>query len=125
MVANASRSDDLAQEIAKTILHGFDKHFAIFHEFTAGAKKRFENADWKAEQIASRQRILLYDKRVDEAIEELNKKFRFEQFNESLWKSVKQDYIQLLQDHDQPELAETFYTSLFCRQFNRKYFNNN
>lgn len=124
MVEDASQSQDLSQAIAKTILHGFDKHFAIFHEFTAGAKKRFEQADWNAEQLASRQRILLYDKRVDEAIEELNKKFSLEQFDESLWREVKQKYIQLLQDHNQPELAETFYTSLFCRQFARKYFNN-
>ena len=125
MVASVSQSQDLAQAIAETILQGFDKHFAIFHEFTAGAKKRFEHADWMAEQTASRQRILLYDKRVDEAIEGLNKAFVLEHFNESLWKKVKQNYIQLLQDHNQPELAETFYTSLFCRQFNRRYFNIN
>lgn len=125
MEANVSQSRDLSQAIAETILQGFDKHFSIFHDFTAGAKKRFEHADWKAEQTASRQRILLYDKRVDEAIFELNEKFALEQFNESLWVKVKQNYIQLLQDHDQPELAETFYTSLFCRQFDRRYFNNN
>ena len=125
MATHVSQSQDLAQAIAEAILQGFDRHFAIFHEFTAGAKERFEHADWMAEQTASRQRILLYDKRVDEAIEELNKTFALENFNELLWKKVKQNYIQFLQDHNQPELAETFYTSLFCRQFERKYFNNN
>ena len=125
MVASVSQNQDLSQAIAETILQGFDKHFAIFHEFTAGAKKRFEHADWNAEQVASRQRILLYDQRVDEAIVELNEAFMLERFNESVWKKVKQHYIQLLQDHNQPELAETFYTSLFCRQFERRYFNNN
>jgi len=124
MVASVSQSRDLSQAIAESILQGFDKHFSIFHEFTAGAKKRFEHADWKAEQTASRQRILLYDKRVDEAILELNESFSLERFNESLWEKVKQNYIQLLQDHNQPELAETFYTSLFCRQFDRRFFNN-
>ncbi len=125
MVATVHQIQDLAQTIAKSILHGFDKHFAIFQEFTAGAKERFEHADWKAEQAASRQRILLYDQRVDEAIAELNEKFSLKQFDEPLWQQVKQNYIQLLLTHNQPELAETFYTSLFCRQFERKYFNNN
>jgi isocitrate dehydrogenase kinase/phosphatase len=30
----------------------------------------------------------------------------------------------MLLDHQQPELAETFYTSVFCRQFPRKYYTN-
>ena len=124
MAASNSNNQDLSQAIAETILQGFDKHFAIFHEFTAGAKSRFEHADWQAEQTASRQRILLYDNRVNEAIEEINEIFVLGQFNAPLWKKVKKNYIQLLQDHNQPELAETFYTSLFCRQFERKYFNN-
>ena len=107
MVVSVRQDEDLSQAIAEAILQGFDKHFGIFHEFTAGAKQRFEHADWQAEQTASRQRILLYDKRVDEAIDELREAFVFEQFNEPLWKKVKKNYIQLLLEHNQPELAET------------------
>lgn len=125
MVATVSQHIQLSRAIAEAILQGFDKHFTIFQENTTGAKQRFENADWKSEHTASRKRILLYDKRVDEAIEELREKFKLDDFQESLWCRVKQDYIQLLQDHSQPELAETFYTSVFCRQFHRRYFNNN
>jgi isocitrate dehydrogenase kinase/phosphatase len=124
MVASVSPQPQLSRAIAEAILQGFDKHFTIFQEYTAGAKKRFENADWKSEHFVSRQRIRLYDMRVDEAIQELGEKFRLDDFDEALWKRVKHDYIQLLQDHNQPELAETFYTSLFCRQFHRRYFNN-
>ena len=124
MVANISQHPQLSRAMAESILQGFDKHFTIFQEYTAGAKKRFESADWKSENTASRKRILLYDNRVDEAILELKQKFKLVKFEESLWKKVKQDYIQLIQNHNQPELAETFYTSLFCRQFHRRYFNN-
>ena len=124
MVVKISKHPQLSRAMAEAILQGFDKHFTIFQEHTAGAKKRFESADWKSENTASRKRILLYDKRVDEAILELKQKFKVAKFEESLWKKVKQDYIQLLQNHNQPELAETFYTSLFCRQFHRRYFNN-
>lgn len=125
MVANVFQHPQLSRAIAEAILQGFDKHFTIFQEYTTGAKQRFENADWKLEHDIARQRILSYDKRVDEAILELREDFRLDEFEESLWERVKQDYIQLLQDHKQPELAETFYTSLFCRQFHRRYFNNN
>ena len=124
MAAKIPQDSRLSRAIAEAILQGFDKHFTIFQEYTAGAKQRFEKADWKAEHEASRQRILLYDSRVDEAILELKQEFNPGRFDESLWKDVKQDYIQLLQNHNQPELAETFYTSLFCRQFRRRYFNN-
>ncbi len=124
MVAKISPHPQLSNAIAGSILEGFDKHFTIFQQHTAGARRRFENADWKSEHKASRQRIRLYDKRVDEAILELKQSFSLGEFEESLWRRVKQDYIQLLQNHNQPELAETFYTSLFCRQFHRRYFTN-
>ena len=84
MVANVSQHPQLSLAIAEAILQGFDKHFTIFQEYTTGAKKRFENADWKSEHSASRERILLYDKRVDEAIQGLKEKFRLDAFGESL-----------------------------------------
>ena len=31
----------------------------------------------------------------------------------------------MLEDHRQPELAETFYNSVFCKIFERRYYNNN
>ena len=45
--------------------------------------------------------------------------------DEPLWQSVKASYIKLLQHHLRPELAETFYNSVFCQMFERKYYNNN
>lgn len=112
-------------QIAKNILKGFDNHFRIFSEITAGALQRFEAADWKAERYNSRLRIQLYDTRVDEAIATLRQKFDFSQaFDAVLWKRVKARYILLLQEHQQPELAETFYNSLFCRIFPREYYIN-
>ena len=111
-------------EIAHVILEGFDKHFRIFSEITEGAKERFESANWKAERHYSRLRIKFYDQRVDETIEQLNHAFQLLPFDSGLWRRVKSCYILLLQNHLQPELAETFYNSLFCRIFDREYFNN-
>lgn len=113
-----------SKEIAEAILQGFDKHFSLFSEITAGAQQRFESADWKAERKNSRLRIQFYDTRVDETIEVLHQRFNLHPFDKENWGDVKSQFILLLQNHQQPELAETFYNSLFCRIFHRDYFNN-
>jgi isocitrate dehydrogenase kinase/phosphatase len=41
-----------------------------------------------------------------------------------LWREVKYCYMRQLLDHQQPELAETFYTSVFCHHFPRQYYTN-
>ena len=117
-------SSALAETIAETVLEGFNKHFRIFQKITAGAMGRFETEDWLAERDASRKRVLFYDKRADEAIETLREIFGPALDDMSIWKQVKVLYIMLLQDHKQPELAETFYNTVFCRMFDRTYFNN-
>jgi isocitrate dehydrogenase kinase/phosphatase len=117
-------SSALAETIAETVLEGFNKHFRIFQKITAGAMGRFETEDWIAERDASRKRVLFYDKRADEAIETLREIFGPALNDMSIWKQVKALYTMLLQDHKQPELAETFYNTVFCRMFDRTYFNN-
>jgi len=114
----------LSIQIATTILNGFDRHFTIFSEITRGAKQRFENAAWEAERVASRERIMFYDIRVKDAIGDLQKLFDLEPFDSQLWFDVKRDYVQLISNHLQPELAETFYNSVFCALFHRDYFGN-
>jgi len=114
----------LSTQIATTIVSGFDRHFTIFSAITKGAKQRFENADWEAERVASRDRILFYDIRVKDAIGELQKLFDLEPFDSQFWFDVKREYVLLISNHFQPELAETFYNSVFCALFHRDYFDN-
>ena len=114
----------LSQDIAQSILNGFNRHFTIFSEITRGARARFENADWEAERVASRERIMFYDTRVKDEIRDLHQLFDLDKFNDALWFDVKREYIQLIQNHHQPELAETFYNSVFCALFHRDYFDN-
>ncbi len=112
------------KNIAEAILKGFDNHYRIFSEITQGAQQRFENADWKAERKNSRQRIQFYDSRVDEAITTLEESYELHPFESNDWAGVKSQFILLLQDHPQSELAETFYNSLFCRVFKREFYTN-
>ncbi|MBC8210431.1 MAG: bifunctional isocitrate dehydrogenase kinase/phosphatase [Gammaproteobacteria bacterium] len=113
-----------AQLIARTTLQGFDKHYRIFLEITRGARQRFEQCDWPQDSQSAKKRITLYTQRVDEAISELKQQFDLEQFDEALWKEVKIEYVHLLYQHKQPELAETFFNSVFTTLFHRRNYNN-
>ena len=113
-----------ARQIADILLKGFRRHFSLFQAITAKAKQRFELADWRAFQQDSSERISYYDLRVNETIAQLQQQLPGQCLNESLWQQVKLQYLEFLAFHPQAELAETFYNSVFCRLFERKYFHN-
>ena len=132
-------TDTRAYDIAQAMLEGFNRHYQLFSETNRAAKQRFEAADWHGQQRAQRERIEFYDKRVDEAIERLQREFdiatltappgsgdatlappgaesaRERPVTDSqgdTWQQVKLHYIGLLTNHHQPELAETFFNSV-------------
>ena len=114
-----------ARRIAETILDGFNRHYRIFLEITAAAKQRFDTCDWQGQRQAASDRINLYTQRVTEATARLKQEFNLEsEVDKELWREVKLRYIGLLYEHKQPELAETFYNSVFTWLFHRRYYNN-
>jgi len=113
-----------AQRIATEMVEGFNRHYRLFRACSAAAKQRFEAADWPAVQQAVRERQMFYDARVREAIERLNREFAIASIDEAVWRRAKLQYTGLLVDHKQPELAETFFNSVFCRLQHRTYFHN-
>lgn len=114
----------LADDIAQTILDGFDKHYRLFRQVSIQAQDRFERRAWGEVQAESRNRIAMYDERVRETVEEASRRFPQDLADDSHWPSIKQAYIALLYDHHQPELAETFFNSVACRVLRRTYYNN-
>ena len=116
---------DLDRQIANAILIGFKKHYRIFTEITLAAKYRFEHCLWQEAQEASRERIKMYDMRVKETVAYLRKSFDVSNHDQQLWQNVKKTYCGFLEKQRQPELAETFYNSVFCQMFERRYYNNN
>ena len=113
---------DAAGDIARFILEGFDKHYRLFRAISAAGKERFEAGDWAAVKQAARERIDMYDTRVLETVA------GFERFpgarDEALWPSIKQAYVGLLLEHQQPECAETFFNSVATRVLARTYYTN-
>jgi len=116
--------DRIAEQIANVLVEGFDRHYRLFRESSMLAKQRFEQAQWAEVQQAVRDRIQFYDDRVRETVERLHDELAAGGLGDEIWQQAKLNYIGLLTNHKQPELAETFFNSVFCRIFHRTYFHN-
>lgn len=117
-------SSQIAFDIARTILDGFDKHYHLFRISSQKAKRFFETGDWKAAQIAARERIQFYDTRVRECVRTLEDDYDENDLTDEVWREVKLHYMGLLIDHLRPELAETFFNTVCTKLLNRNYFHN-
>src|SRR3954452_11238398 len=112
---------ETAERIAAVMIEGFDRHYRLFRETSAGAKQRFERAAWPEAQQAVRERIRYYDERVEECVARLRDELDAGSLDDSIWRSAKLLYIGLLVDHKRPELAETFFNSSVPRVLQRTY----
>ncbi|MGB7481383.1 MAG: bifunctional isocitrate dehydrogenase kinase/phosphatase [Burkholderiaceae bacterium] len=117
-------SSQIAFDIARTMLDGFDKHYRLFRQASQDAKRYFETRDWKTAQAAATERIAFYDARVRECVQILEDEYHQSELTDEVWHEVKLHYIGLLTDHKRPELAETFFNSVFCKIRHRTYFHN-
>jgi len=124
VVAIHDTRQDRASEVARAILAGFDKHYRLFREAAREAKGHFESARWGDLNALSRERIELYDRRVQETVEAVLARFPEAETDEGLWPAIKLAYIPLLHEHRQPECAETFYNSVACAVLHRRYYRN-
>jgi len=120
------RTMTLSTDIAQAILDGFDKHYSLFRETSFKAKDRFERAAWSEVRAAQRERIGMYDLRVEEAVAAVTARFPNAGREEALWKRIKVEFIGLLYEteHKQPECAETFFNSVSRRLLDRRYYDN-
>ncbi|MEZ5729356.1 MAG: bifunctional isocitrate dehydrogenase kinase/phosphatase [Burkholderiaceae bacterium] len=118
------REGDVADEIARIILAGFARHYALFRYHAQLAKVRFEAGDFHGIRRLASERIAFYDQRVREAVEHLQEEMNVDALGDTLWMRVKRRYVALLERHRQPELAETFFNSVCTHLLHRSYFHN-
>ncbi len=115
---------DINKDIANVLLTGFKRHYSIFLESTEDALQALKNHQWKAIQRIAQQRIDFYEIRARETKELIISNFPVGALNTNDWSEIKRNYIRLLLDIKQPELAETFFNTVVCRLLDRKYYNN-
>ena len=108
------------ERFARTILNGFDSYFAEFQNITLAARSWFENADWAGIQQASSQRIDLYKihtRRVNQYVELIAGEHLHDlQF----WRDTRTVYSRLIEGHDNFEIAETFFNSVYGAVFKHR-----
>jgi len=117
-------SSQIAFDIARTILDGFDRHYTLFRQASKTAKTYFERANWTTAQQDARKRIDFYDKRVQECVHALEDEYVPEDLDDETWRETKLHYIGLLTGHKRPELAESFFNSVSCHILHRSYYRN-
>ena len=121
-------SSQIAFDIARTILDGFDKHYRLFRQTSQAARRHFESGNWAVAQQAARERIGFYDQRVQECVQLLEDEYHRDELStepsDEVWRELKLHYIGMLSGHKQPELAETFFNSVCCSILHRTYFHN-
>jgi isocitrate dehydrogenase kinase/phosphatase len=126
----AAPDAERATAIARAILAGFDRHYGLFRYNAQQAKSRFERGDWHGIRSLARQRIAFYDQRVREAAGHIEREFGDSGLDgddpslDALWQWVRRDFVSLLAEHRQPELAETFFNSVCAKLLHRTYFHN-
>ena len=99
---------------ARSILNGFESYFADFQNITLGAKTRFENADWQGVHAASRQRIDLYKVKVNQVMEFVRLIAGDHIRDLHFWTEARKHYADLIEGHNNFEIAETFFNSIYC-----------
>jgi isocitrate dehydrogenase kinase/phosphatase len=123
VMATLEATAPVALDVARAILAGFDKHYRLFRTIAGDAQRCFELGQWADIRALARRRIDMYDLRVTEAVERVTR-VHPETVGEGPWPAIKLAYASLLTNHQQPELAETFYNSVACRLLDRTYYNN-
>ncbi len=113
-----------ARILAKALLDGFDRHYRLFREASRQASDLFDAGDWATLQQVTTDRISFYDIRVQEAVKRLVGEFSADTLEDGVWQKIKLEYIVLLTDHKQPELAESFFNSVCCQILHRSYYHN-
>ncbi|WP_218309956.1 bifunctional isocitrate dehydrogenase kinase/phosphatase [Alteromonas antoniana] len=110
----------LPRKVAYLIISSFDKSYRWFTRITRGAQHRFEAAQWKETQSASRERITIYEQSLADAVAEIYHLIEVHQKDDAFWQQMKKNYARLLEGHPQFELAETFYNSVIGRIFRHR-----
>ncbi|MCH9690949.1 MAG: bifunctional isocitrate dehydrogenase kinase/phosphatase [Gammaproteobacteria bacterium] len=116
-----SNNSPAARRIAKTILNGFDAYFADFQNITLKAKVCFETADWPAGHIANKERIELYKQKILQVLNLVQAVTSRDICELNIWREAKLTYTNLLINHKNYEIAETFFNSIFCTQFEHQH----
>jgi len=109
-----------AFRLAQTIVNGFDAFFADYLNLTLGAHLRFETGAWLDVHKAQQRRQMLYGEKVTEIVSLAEQTVGGNLTDPELWIEVKKKFIPLIEHHQNTEVVESFYNSVYCRVLQHK-----
>ncbi|MBD2859987.1 bifunctional isocitrate dehydrogenase kinase/phosphatase [Spongiibacter sp. KMU-158] len=110
----------VTRRLAMAILNGFDAFFAEYKNITLGAQARFESADWQACQKAMRARLELWKQKRAIVAEAARTITGGTIENREHWLEAKEEFAELIRNHDNFEIAQSFFNSIYCLVFNHE-----
>jgi isocitrate dehydrogenase kinase/phosphatase len=108
------------ERFARTILNGFESYFAEFQNVTLAASTRFENADWLGIRSASAERIDLYKAKTNQVHKYVELLAGEDLRNLEFWRGARDIYSELIKGHNNFEIAETFFNSIYGTVFKHR-----
>ena len=108
------------ERFARIILNGFESYFAEFQNITLGARTRFENADWLGMHAAGTERIDLYKRKLSAVLGTVKLVAGEDLQNFDFWRDTRRIYAGLIRNHNNFEIAETFYNSVYNAVFEHR-----
>jgi isocitrate dehydrogenase kinase/phosphatase len=111
---------ETSRRFAQTILNGFESYFADFQNVTLAARPRFEKGDWQGMHSSSRQRIDLYKAKVGQVLEFVELIAGDQLHDLHFWAAARDHYAALIDGHNNFEIAETFFNSIYCSTFSHR-----
>ncbi|MGD8533615.1 MAG: bifunctional isocitrate dehydrogenase kinase/phosphatase, partial [Gammaproteobacteria bacterium] len=105
----------LAQECARAIRDGFTGYNEEFRAITRRARTRFETRDWHNSRLDQVERIELYDLWVTKLVDRIQQKLGDREHDRSLWRVIKADFVELIQDYVDREFTKTYFSSITRR----------
>jgi isocitrate dehydrogenase kinase/phosphatase len=111
-------TDSRLANLGASALHeAFDAYRDEFQIITERAKIRFKDLDWHGMRADTSERLDLYKKSVDRIETDIRKLLASRVHDKLVWAGIKAVYSSLIGDHNDWELAETFFNSVTRRVF--------
>jgi isocitrate dehydrogenase kinase/phosphatase len=113
----AAPLSDAARDAAELLVHAYVDYTRAFGEITRRAPSRFAASDWSGMRADALERLELYRRLLDPAIEALERLLGPEVSDKSVWTEMKGAFAARVRERVDIELAETFFNSASRRIF--------
>lgn len=117
MLPAHSTRDALVEECAAALVEAFASYNDEYRAITRRAPQRFEARDWRGSQKDAVERIELYDKYIDRAVEQMRERLGDDVTERAMWSSIKRRFTELIEAFSDREFDKTFFNSVTRRTF--------